>query len=262
MIKTTKYNTLSDFSEDLKLPIVPICQKWISSTGESSWDTKWRGTASFDEADRLMNDGDKKSAKKLVDAVTNCTYNGTRRAGLQPAVVGCVPCVPNAVRNIPLSMFRPSKRPAKPVLNLLLSVIAPHTVKAATITANAAKVLSAVRAIEAAGYSVSLSVCCFFADKYQAWHELQTNKTTCDGFMLNVKSAGEHLDVERLAYIICNPSFLRRHAFKWYETHYSGTSEEAVSHKGIVIVHPDAIDATKENGTVEEIIETIKQKAI
>lgn len=258
MINIINYNSLVEFSKDLQSPVKKICQDYVTSDMRGESRERWTGTASFAEADNLLLNGDMVNAQKLVDAVTNCIYNGKRRAGLQPAVVGCVPCVPNAVRNLPLSMLQTSKRPSRPIIRLMINISTPHNTSANTITENAAKVLSAIKAVEAAGYSIELSVCCYTLHTPEY---IFSRITAADAFTILVKKAGEHLDIARLAYILCNPSFLRRHSFRWFETHYTGRSKKVARCKGYSIAPPDAIDATTDNGTVEDIINKIKAKA-
>ena len=84
------------------------------------------GTNNFEEADRLLKHGDKKSFELLkkngFEADTK-KYNFGQRRKITPAVVGFAPIVPNAIAGVPVAMQQVKMQQAKTkVVDVVLSV--------------------------------------------------------------------------------------------------------------------------------------------
>ena len=76
-----------------------------------------------------------------------------------------------------------------------------------TIISESVKLLSVIGSMEKAGYRAGLSVM-FSATKDAERYNI----------IVKVKDPGQYMDLRKLAYILVNPSFLRRHCFRALET--------------------------------------------
>ena len=204
------YNNIQEFAEELKTAETTKlfqCRPRLESQREGS---KFSGVDCYEAADRLLLDGDKKSTELLTDAVTTCEQTNTGRATYRAAVAGCCPIVPAAVMGLPLSMLQRAKRPTAPVIECKYNIVISYDVKPKEAAKEAAKFLSACKALQAAGYSVKIVLCAYF---------FGDNRSNIDGVEITVKEAGEILNLNKLAYLLVNPAFFRRHCFRWIETH-------------------------------------------
>lgn len=103
--------------------------------------------------------------------------------------------------------FTPAERGN--ILSIVVSGGASGMTKSATIERRGAAVLALVDLLESAGYRVELTI--LFASR-----SLET-RNICST-RINVKQAGEALDVTRLCYVLAHPSMLRRTVFSYWET--------------------------------------------
>lgn len=186
-------------------------EEGLPSHGTGKVFTEFTGTDSWEEADGLAKDGDSKSAKKILNEMINNekeTENVMKkRVGLAP--VGFAPCVPAYLAGHPANMYatRRTVKRAPKILNIFFSINAHAGVKTATRVKAGALILSAINSLQLAGYRINL-----FITVVSAKH----GKTlTC---VIKAKDAGDHTQVSSLAYAFINPSFLRRHEFRWEET--------------------------------------------
>lgn len=209
-------NTLS-FSEALG------ARKNNSLVGYSSSDTDditFYATPDYETAERLMLDGDAESAERLERYYMRANYKSARAVSITSrAVVGHTPCVPAYLQGSPASMYATTTRTEpRRTLDLLYSPTATNDINADELAEAGSVVLNLVNIIEASGISVNLYAapkCSFNA--YGAEHDI---------VIVQLKRAGQRLDLLRLAYCLVNPSFFRRHGFRWLETNGGVTESQ------------------------------------
>lgn len=160
------------------------------------------GTASFNEADRLLTGGDLVNAKKITDLSLQLDRSAqrTQRRAITPAVAGFIPNVPAAIQGLPVAMYSRTAQPAKPIKRLTVNVNCNASVNKTSIERAGALILSAINGLERDGYSVAVDMLVFAKKK---------NDTV--RLSVTIKEAGQRFNAAQLAYCLANPSFLRRH---------------------------------------------------
>ena len=165
----------------------------------------WFGTESWDEAEKLLVNGDIENMKKInVAAVAKEITGGgvEKKNTFRNSPVGFLPIVPNVLSGHTDNMLsiRRQVTSSTKILNICYDCAVPYFVTTEDMIKTAAMVASVIRGLEKNGYRVNL----FIAGTGK-------NHTQAIGAAVKVKSAGEYLDMLRLAYPIVNPSFFRRH---------------------------------------------------
>lgn len=203
-----------------------------SSEEESARRTKWTTTASLPESLDLLKNGDLKNARRLVGgvAVPGGAVTDSIRARRVRCVAGSSVNVAAALAGRPKSMYKIVRRlvPAK-VLNICYNMNAPFQISAEDLVRVSLLVANTVVSLERAGYQVNLFAAVCLHEAAEAV-----------GCFVRVKSAGQYLDVTRLAYCLVNPSFLRRSMFRFVET-FPGLAEDGWRR------HYGRIDVTSED---------------
>ena len=175
---------------------------------------EWTGTASYADANALAVYGDEKSASRInadVQTYARATAHAdVLRSRRTRAVAGARACVPAAVMNHPHAMYRTTReRVTRPVISVYYCPAANCGVTAESLANAGAAVLSAVRAIEKRGVRVNM---------YAGICAKNHNNAERVAVFVKVKDSTHALDVTRAAYPLVNPSFLRRHYFRFIET--------------------------------------------
>ncbi len=180
-------------------------KEFASETGSRSF----TGTESYQAADDLFKYGDTVSRDLIQAAVVNLrgTCAESPRRAFAPGVVGFAPNVPAFLRGLPENMIQATKKVVKDkVLNIIYNNNVNYRVDKQEIIDAGAKMLSAVLAVEKKGYRVNL---------YMNQGGFDGNETV--SAFVKVKDSGTYIDRLKLAYPIVNPSFFRRHFFKYIE---------------------------------------------
>jgi hypothetical protein len=136
---------------------------------------------------------------------------------------------------------------AVPVIEVLYNVGACCGVEPEQISKTANVVFNAIKKIEESGRSVRL---------YVTWGTKEGGESY--GFRVLAKDANERISCYKLAYCVINPSFLRRHCFRWLE-------RRGVRNRGFVSGYgsPEKTDPNELNYysctglTVDEVVKKI-----
>lgn len=176
-------------------------------------DKSFRGTESYEVANKLAIYGDKNTAEQ-IGVIMQKMQRGNMRTEqrVQPrrvrSVVGGRAFVPAAIMGHPLSMIRREvQRVQRPVANVFYNAAASCGVSAERLARFGAKVCAAIIAAERAGVRVNL-----YAGSLAYDGKERTTMVT------RVKDSDHDFDLLRMAYALANPSFLRRHWLRWIET--------------------------------------------
>ena len=179
----------------------------------NSFRDDFTGTHTYDDATQLALYGDRDSMKKVQTCTTKMkAERKTSEQRTQNRVVRCVagsrPCVPAAILGQPNSMYRrKNNKVSRPVVNVFYNMAASCSVDAEEIVRAGAKLAQAIQIVERSGVRVNL-----FAGSAGTTHgQVGT-------MYIKIKDSAKDFDLLRMSYILINPSFLRRHYFRWVET--------------------------------------------
>ena len=177
---------------------------------------KFCGTNSLDEANDLFYHGDKENADKVTAAKAKIKAQGKgyeTRNSLYNSPCGFMPIVPKVLAGDPNNMLAIKKQAYRStkVINIIYSMSCSGSVPAVEILNNSAKLVEVICQLEKNGYRVNL----YAGDNARFKFKGQEIHTA---FIIKLKDSGKYLDSLKIAYPLVNPSFLRRHAFKWLET--------------------------------------------
>lgn len=190
--------------------IFKAANKRASETGSE----KFCSTGSWNEANEIMRDGDAKNAAlmKAAGGIKAAAGDGvkTRRYS---AVCGGAANVPAMLMGLPKSMIANKKITFKDskVLNICYNTTVDCGVRAETIIKASSALAGAIMGMEKKGYRVNLYVCCSSESKY-------CRRVERCAMFVKIKDSGQYMDAKKLAYPLINPSFLRRHYFRFVET--------------------------------------------
>lgn len=181
----------------------------INKNSSHDGDESFTGTKNYQEANDLLKRGDTASLKLLQKAnVKRLKDNADFESKYKAGVVGAIPIVPAYIAGQPLNMMQKIRKQCGPaIINVVLTACFSGYTDKEEIVEYGAKALSMVKALEKKDIRVNLYI--FFAS--------EAGGQKC-GALIKLKDAAAPLNALRVAYPIVNPSFLRRHLFRWLET--------------------------------------------
>lgn len=194
-------------------------------------------TASFEEAQNLLQHGDRENCKQLLKARGTVSVTGDAvTRSIRRGYVGGAPCVPAAILGHPRAMYNREKRITKqPVINLYGLVFMPHCFTCESIIAGGRKLLSLVVYLEQRGIRVNLYTV----------KGIKTSRGKQAFCVVKIKDCTMPLNTQLVAYPLVNPSYNRRHSWRWTETspctNYAGFTD------GYGFVLFDALDFERAN---------------
>ena len=209
-----KFDSVTELSEFIKNTPQTKEGERVNLSRTGSYD--FCGTHNFDEAEKLLLYGDSENAEKVrknIEKITaglkgkNKSFKGAKTLSysLKSSAVGFLPIVPKYLAGEPenmLTLHKVQKKTTK-VLNVFVYNNAPYCFGADEVNPAMCRMLLAILMLEKEGFRVNI----FFTD-------LSEQGKGC--FMLSVvkiKDSGQKLDLLKIAYPLCNPSFKRRHLF-------------------------------------------------
>lgn len=210
-----KFNTVAEYVS--YLDTTPYNPKFScrSSSNEDTRHVRFTGTKSYDEAQELLENGDKKLAKQLEKKSGEVGKNIKNLveeliAKRKRDIVGSMPNVAAFLSNNPRNMIRKTRVKAETkIINLVYLNQIHCTVRKEAMIEAGTNMLYCLRELERAGYRVNLYVGQF------TWVTSSCSKPW--GYVVNVKNSGQYINIEKLAYIMANPSAYRRHGFRMME---------------------------------------------
>lgn len=232
----------------------------------------WFGTPNYNTARDLLLFGDANSAARVNAAGLKKTIKGLQGHHAQikhfTDFIGSCPCVPNYLSGRPDAMHNQKRvNVPKPVVNIVYQCSANGCISADEITRAAAAVLGAVVILENSGARVNLWVT-----------ELSKSDGECVGAVVRVKPADQKINLRKIAYTICHPSFLRRQMFRYIEitpnvpqsfvigygsaVHDTDTINKYLTGAGVrdAVIYDHHADGKTANEIADEIAATLKRK--
>ena len=167
----------------------------------------WAGTNTYQQALDLLNNGWAYGREKLVSAKANAAPLSIMVPSHAYDVAGAYPIVPLACAGEPMNMWAPTEeeRKTKPTIKVGINIAASAAYKPQDIINYGAAILSYVEALESGDHM-----------RVEIWVinsvvTMERDKT----YLLEVKAKAleEHLDIDRLAFMLTNPAMLRRFVF-------------------------------------------------
>lgn len=189
-----------------------------------------KGTESYEQADNFLLYGDKESMKKveemgLKETRENIARYANRRQ-VYSSVVGFAPNVANYVAGSPCSMIASRQvRQKQKTIKVCYINNASGYESTDNIFKAAVNMFCAIMILEAQGISVDLTIG-ICAKQNRGKDKL--------GMFLKIKRAGQKLDILRMIYPCVNPSFLRRHYFRYTEV-TKGVIKSFVNNYGYIV---------------------------
>ena len=207
-----KFNSVEEFSNWLQVTPQTAKGKELNESVTNSF--RFTGTKSLDEAQNLLKYGDKVNADKITATIRKIKAQGKgneTRNKLYNSPCGFMPIVPKVLAGDPQNMLAIKKQRynSTKVLNVVYNVTVSGNKKKEQLFETAAKVANVIASLEKNGYRVNLYVCF-------------SVRSTCDESskaisIIKIKDSGKYLDTLRIAYPLVNPSFYRRHIFRYME---------------------------------------------
>lgn len=234
-----------------------------SSKKEHGWKTGWYMSKSFDEASELFKNGWNAGAEELTKRLNAVKSKAEVDKAFKNVldVCGYQAIVPLYLQGVPNSMVNKRLVPVKQkviTINKMLS--ASSCVKAETMKQESIKCFQIIKKIEQSGIRVNLNL-------------LISTGHVCA--KIRLKSAGERLNVSKLAFPLVHPSMFRRLYFRFIETYPTipqsyaygyGTVPDESKFKAVCgeneIMLPTLLGGNKEEEikklSVDELIERLK----
>lgn len=209
------------------------------SHGTSRARAKFTGTSSYKAAEQLLDYGCPDIAEKLAKTVCKAQKIELKNSFVRQQA-GFVPVVASWLCGDPQSMLavKRQRRQAR-VIDVYMCCSYSCGISTAAIVKAQSRALSAVRGLEESGLRVNLWV--FFA---------VAGSGREFAYYLRLKKAEEKLNVLKLSYPLCHPSFLRRHFFALLERTAAADTEDLSYNYGRPLSDAllDAVGKTKKIG--------------
>jgi len=205
-----QFDTLADF---LTATRAEPHDSWTHGATRSSRRTpsEFCGNVDFDGAHQLAASGWPDGLAKMQTslALVQTGSNGTMPAWM-PSIAGARPDVGRYLAGAPDCMLRRQQTASsrRPCLTVTINASFSGCVESAHIMNYGAAICGAIDELESAGYSVALAVGAITR------HSESRSET---GALVTLKAHGDPLDIDRAAYCIAHPSFLRTLFFAYWE---------------------------------------------
>lgn len=172
--------------------------------------TSFYGTGTYKKACELLVNGWTEPLNEIKKEVGSINYSGMGyKMRPQNAVVGYIPNVPNALRNLPQSMITINRIPQKVrAISIYYSNTANGMTPTKEFIKNGIKILQLINNLESSGVRVNLYACLYYAEKENDFAFVP----------VKIKDYRDKLDLQKICFPIAHPSWLRRIGFKWLET--------------------------------------------
>lgn len=206
---TEIYNSVGEFYRTINSrPVSETFSVRGSSLASTIGSEEFCGTPNIEAANELLLNGDEKNARNIQAVQVNKIGSVAYKKQITTDVAGFAPCIPAYLSGRPRNMYAVRKKPVKTnIITLCVNVDVCKSITVAKATEAGAKILSLINTLEQRNIRVNLYV-----------GGAATVKGQKTQLLVKVKDAGAPLNIMRAAYCIVNPSFLRRHLFKWLET--------------------------------------------
>lgn len=198
---------------------------YLDTTPNINWDSpssrgdrsEWTGTKDWETAIGYATKGWPEGVKKVTDKMGLNRTVGKSKTQIYD-VFGERPEIGRFLSGVPDCMARRVIRESakRPIIDLTINASYSAGIKADTIMNYGAAIALVIDELEDNGFSVGLHV--------GAANDATGIGSNTYGALVNIKRAGERMDLDRLIFFTANPAFLRRFIFGYWETKYDGQS--------------------------------------
>ena len=197
------FATLTEFQEEASRR---DRQAWGNGSHEPKNDD-WAGTHTYEQAVNLSRYGWPEGRAKMFGELQNmkAIAKHGRLATWTHDVAGFLPDVPRAIVGMPDCMFNQGEdcHKVRPVLKIVANLGRHAGIESETINWHGAAILTWIDRLEACGYACEVTAVMFSRDGSGNEAEI----------LVDLKQAGEVLDLDRMAFCLVNPAFHRRFKF-------------------------------------------------
>lgn len=199
MLRRFMFESLEAFIAEASKPVNPT---YGEGAAHRVGDKEWSGAASFEEAVKMAREGWPEGRKLMVDAMASAAPVTAKVADYMMDVAGAYPIAALAAAGDPMCMVAPApvSDRVRPVIRLAINRCASAAYSCKEFTNFGAAVASYVDALEGSGYRVEIDAAMVCMDG--------NNRPYYCGVI--VKQAHEPLEIDRMAFCLTNPAFLRR----------------------------------------------------
>lgn len=204
-----RFSGLSDLMSLLESPVPPGSGTSSQYPSDLDWDLglDWEGAVAIARAGGYWPAGRERMSQVVADA--------GRAAHMLPygddqSVVGHTLVVPDYVSGIPDCWIQAEEEDQTPILTIGVSVIASATCAADSMFNRGAAVLSLVDSLESQGIRCKVS-----AVYCAQWTDSGKNHMTIED--VSVKNIGDHWNLDKAAFMLAHPGFMRRILFGMVE---------------------------------------------
>lgn len=230
-----KFDSLSEYSRYLTKPVSALFIKYGHEASRTGGKT-FTNTESWEEAEQLLKFGDKENLAKLQAKMVKKGLKGsgeTKKVETYRSFAGYAPHVPSYVAGSPLNMLRKRevKTPSRKIVNVMYSPVAHGGIDADDLLEASLAVMNFVSSIEKQGYKVNLYTIITSKKRYQTVSQI-----------VKIKASDDYTDLAKVVYPMVNPSFLRRHFFRFMEVTEEVTEREFCRTYGIPVYEQHEVE--------------------
>ena len=202
------FKNIYEFDKALKT------RKQNSFMGHESHDrstTGWYGTETFDEAQELLEKGWNSEVQNIKDELKDFSKTVLRNQNRTvKSVQGFMPCVPNAIKGVPKSMYALKKLPVKKqkTVRLIINNTSTGGTTAQELMKCGLTVLKLAVMLDKKAIRTRIDVV----------PKASYNGNSCYGCSVTIKDYRQPMNISKMAYPLAHVSLFRRHGFKWLET--------------------------------------------
>lgn len=209
-IVAEKFSSIHEMLNTIELrPNNKIMKNEKSSEVIATYKTKFCGTSSYKEAVKLFQTGYTEILDDIKSEMKQKITKQQLRNKMDVNIVGYTPCVPNAIRGIPFSMYCTKQVKQKyKTLRIFHNISASFNVSTQQMIKSGVTTLKLLNNLELNGIQVELNII-FMSGK-------NGNDRTIG--IVTIKNFKERLDLLKCCFPFAHPSMLRRFGFKWLET--------------------------------------------
>lgn len=230
-----KFDSLSEYSRYLTKPVsvlFQMCGQESSRTGSKTFTS----TESWEEAEQLLKFGDKENLAKLQTKMIKQGLKGsgeTKKVETYRSFVGYAPHIPSYVAGSPLNMLRKRevKTSNRKIVNIMYSPVAHGGIDADDLLEASLAVMNFVSSLEKKGYKVNLYTIITTRKRYQTVAQI-----------VKIKSSDDYTNLAKVVYPMVNPSFLRRHFFRFMEVTEEVTEREFCRTYGVPVYEQHEVE--------------------
>lgn len=230
-----KFDSLSEYSRYLTKPVSALFQMY-GHEGSRTGDKGFTKTESWEEAEQLLKFGDKENLAKLQTMIVKQRLKGsgeTKKVETYRSFAGYAPHVPSYVAGSPLNMLRKRKVKTsnRKIVNIIYSPVAHGGIDANDLLEASLAVMNFVSSLEKQGYKVNLFTIITSRKRYQTVSQI-----------VKIKSSDDYTNLAKIVYPMVNPSFLRRHFFRFMEVTEEVTEREFCRTYGVPVYEQHEVE--------------------